>query len=126
MLAQSETKEIAVTPQAFWHDRSLLQQAMLSRSPGKWFAQWDHPMVLEPMATNPFYRLTARCAGDAIETSIGFDLLQGSRFSLCKRPDCSRPFLVNRRGKQFCSYDCAHVVAVRKSRQTKTKKAKGS
>ncbi len=119
MQAQYEKQPFAVTLDAFWRDRFLFKEAMLSRSLSKWFAQWSQPVVLEPKLGSPSYRLTARCTRDAIEASIGFDLLQGSRFSLCKRADCSRPFVANRMGKKFCSYDCAHVIAVRKFRKRK-------
>ena len=118
---------MAVTPEAIWHEQTLLREAMLagSKSPERWFATYQ-PLMLEPVSTNPFYRYIARCIGDAIEALITFDLLQGSKFSLCKRTDCGRPFVANRRGRQFCSYDCAHLVAVRKSRQPRNRKTKGS
>ena len=129
MKAESiKQRDLVVTPEAIWHDRSLLQKRMLvaSKAPEVWFAKSREILLLEPVTTNPFYRHTARCAGDAIEASIAFDLLQGTKFSLCRRRDCAKPFVANRRGKLFCCYDCAHLVAVRNSRKPTALKTKGS
>jgi hypothetical protein len=128
LFGKDEPKAMAITPEAIWHEQTLLREATVagSKSWKRWFATSHQQMTLEPVPTNPFYRYTARCTGDAIEALIAFDLLQGSKFSLCKRTDCSKPFVANRRGKQFCSYNCAHVMAVRKSRKRKARKQKGS
>jgi hypothetical protein len=54
----------------------------------------------------------------AMLTTIKLDKLLGAEFRVCARPDCQNaPFRVGTRQKEFCSYDCAHLMAVRRSRQ---------
>jgi hypothetical protein len=61
----------------------------------------------------------------AIVRSVQIDKLQGAEFRLCARPDCKEPpFRVGARQKQFCSSDCAHLVAVRRSRARSAAEAK--
>ena len=71
------------------------------------------------------------CSGafEMIGATIHLDALQGAQFRVCARPDCNNPpFRVEARHKIFCSPECAHLVAVRNSRQraaeTKSKAAK--
>src|SRR5271157_5680400 len=62
---------------------------------------------------------------DAIIATIQLDLLQGAKFRVCARHDCKEPpFQVGNRLKQFCSYECAHLAAVRRSRAAKAAKNK--
>jgi hypothetical protein len=57
------------------------------------------------------------CVLDAIAFSIQYDHLQGHTNRYCARPDCGKIFLLGyRREKIYCSIECAHVMAVRKSR----------
>ena len=34
----------------------------------------------------------------------------------CARPDCGKPFAQTRPDKIFCSYNCAHLVSIRRVR----------
>lgn len=53
----------------------------------------------------------------AIIATIQLDVLRGALFKVCARTDCvSPPFKVEARHKIYCSPECAHLVAVRKSR----------
>jgi hypothetical protein len=66
---------------------------------------------------------------DTIITTIQIDKLQGAEFRVCARHDCKNPpFRAEARHKIFCDSSCAHLVAVRKSRerasQAKSKAAK--
>jgi hypothetical protein len=55
---------------------------------------------------------------DAILATIQIDKLQGAEFRVCARHDCKNaPFRVEARHKIFCDAACAHLVAVRKSRE---------
>lgn len=59
---------------------------------------------------------------DAIIATIQLDLLQGARFKTCARHDCTAPpFRGDDPRKQFCSPECAHLAAVRRSRGAKAK-----
>jgi hypothetical protein len=73
----------------------------------------------------------AQTALEAIIATIQIDKLTGAEFRVCARHDCKKPpFRVEARQKIFCSSDCAHLVAVRKSREraaeAKSKAAKKS
>ena len=66
---------------------------------------------------------------EAIIATIQIDKLQGAEFRVCARLDCMNPpFRIEARHKIFCDSACAHLVAVRKSRerapQAKSKAAK--
>jgi len=62
---------------------------------------------------------------DAIIATIQLDLLQGAHFRTCARHDCNAaPFRVGKHLKKFCSYDCAHLAAVRRSREPAAKTGK--
>jgi hypothetical protein len=55
---------------------------------------------------------------EAIIATIQIDKLQGAEFRVCARHDCKNPpFRVEARHKIFCDSSCAHLVAVRKSRE---------
>jgi hypothetical protein len=55
---------------------------------------------------------------EAILCSIVIDRLRDRRFEVCQRPDCDRIYEVTSSHKRkFCSYDCAHLVAVRSARK---------
>lgn len=57
--------------------------------------------------------------------TVIFDNMQGFKFRICQRPDCRAPFqLTSRRPRKYCSYACAHLMTVRKSRRPKGKKLK--
>ncbi|WP_348265272.1 hypothetical protein P8935_12165 [Telmatobacter sp. DSM 110680] len=54
----------------------------------------------------------------AIIATIQVDALRGAKFRVCARHDCkSAPFRIEARHKIYCDSDCAHLVAVRNSRE---------
>jgi len=54
----------------------------------------------------------------AIFATVQIEKLQKAEFRRCARSDCKNPpFRVEARHKIFCSSDCAHLVAVRNSRE---------
>lgn len=68
----------------------------------------DGTLVGEAEAHNTF---------DAMLSSIFIDRLKKLRFKVCKRPDCAAIYeLSSRHKRKFCSYECAHLMAVRRSR----------
>lgn len=59
----------------------------------------------------------ARNTFDAILSTVFIDRLKKLRFKVCKRPDCAAIYeLTSRHRRKFCSYECAHLMAVRRSR----------
>jgi hypothetical protein len=65
----------------------------------------------------PAARIRSQNPLRAMVATIQVEKLQGATFKDCARSDCKNaPFRVEARHKIFCSSDCAHLVAVRKSR----------
>lgn len=76
------------------------------------------PIDFEWGAETPIARITCTSALQTIIATIQMDALQGAQFRVCARHDCNNPpFRVEARHKVFCCSDCAHLVAVRNSRQ---------
>lgn len=76
----------------------------------------DGILVGEAEALNTF---------DAILSTIFIGRLRKLRFKVCARPDCATIYeLTSRHKRKFCSYDCAHLMTVRRSRKGKKKKKK--
>jgi CGNR zinc finger len=65
-------------------------------------------------------RLFCDSVRDAILAAIYLDKLANVTSSMCHRPDCGVVFNhESKHQRKYCSSDCAHVEAVRKSRQRK-------
>lgn len=61
----------------------------------------------------------------AIIATLQIDALNGAKFRICARHDCkSAPFKVEARHKIYCSSECAHLVAVRNSRERDAKETR--
>lgn len=76
------------------------------------------PIDFEWEAETPIARINCTSAFKTIIATIQVDALQGAQFRVCARHDCNNPpFRVEARHKIFCCSDCAHLVAVRKSRE---------
>lgn len=74
----------------------------------------DGKVIAEAEAANTF---------DAIVSTIFIDRLRKLRFKVCQRPDCAAIYkLTSRHTRKFCSYNCAHVMTVRRSRKAQKKK----
>ncbi len=63
---------------------------------------------------------------EGIIATVQIDALQGAQFRVCARHDCKNPpFRLEARHKIYCSPECAHLVAVRKSRERLADHKKG-
>ncbi|MGA9068788.1 MAG: hypothetical protein WB424_00950 [Terracidiphilus sp.] len=70
----------------------------------------------------PVARIRENSVLKKIIATIQVDALQGAQFRVCARHDCKNPpFQVEARQKIFCCSDCAHLVAVRNSRERAAK-----
>ena len=79
--------------------------------------EWDAEFLTVKLGNNT--------ALGTIIASIQVDALEGAEFKLCARRDCNAtPFRFENPLKQFCSYECAHLVAVRRSRERAATAAK--
>jgi hypothetical protein len=92
------------------------------------------PKLITPLRTvfaweeTPKAYVVTTSSLEAIIATIQIDKLMGATFRVCARHDCkAAPFKKGNHSKQFCSYECAHLAAVRRSREPKTgkKKARG-
>jgi hypothetical protein len=93
----------------------------LKGAPGDWLAKSS--LSFGAQSKFPHYLSTDSTCLGAIRTSISIDFLRRVSFRICKRPDCGEPFAADRKGKQYCSQYCAHLVSVRRTRRELKKQA---
>lgn len=93
----------------------------LKGNPADWLAKSS--LNFGSQSKFPHYVHTDYTCRDAIHTSISIDYLRRVPFRICKRPDCGEPFAADRKGKQYCSQYCAHLVSVRRTRKERKKQA---
>jgi hypothetical protein len=118
-----------ISKRIFGQWQSLLREAMI-RPAREWVAlksefQKSHVRLsLQPRIAfdwggeTPKAIIFAQTALEAIIATIQIDKLIGAEFRVCARHDCKNPpFRVEARHKIFCLPDCAHLVAVRRSRE---------
>jgi hypothetical protein len=80
--------------------------------------EWNEPV--------PTAHISVLHSTQAVILSIQLEKLQGADFKVCARPDCQEPpFRVGARAREYCSYDCAHLMAVRRSRKQAKKMQEG-
>lgn len=61
----------------------------------------------------------------ACAAQLFLEKLSGAEYGWCARPDCNKFFrLESKHFRKYCSQDCAHVVAVRTSRERKQQRPK--
>lgn len=127
----------AVNQTEFMEWQGLLREA-LKLTPKKWsqlHKRFDPSKVekfLAPLriefewdGKSPRANIATMRSLDAMIATIQLDFLQGAQFKTCARPDCAAPpFRGDDPRKQYCSPQCAHLVAVRKSRAKQPKPAK--
>ncbi len=109
----------------------LLLRSALPLHPMEWkklesrFGQKKVGKLFEPLpisfawdAKVPTARIRTKKVLTAIIATIQLDVLRGAKFKVCARTDCPNPpFRVEVRHKIYCSHECAHLVAVRNSRE---------
>jgi hypothetical protein len=126
-----------ISQKSFEEWQRLLREAMIT-SPSKWRLlekrfdpqKVNHLLSYTPIrfewdGETPIMKMASNTALETIIASIQLDALEGAKFRLCARHDCNAaPFRVENRLKVYCSHECAHLAAVRRSRETKTGKRK--
>ena len=126
---QEEKRNRLVGKEGFQKWQRLLRKAMVL-PPKDWLAlrdEFDLLMVwhlMHPISFNvdwekeiPVARVPLSGVLETLIATIQLDKLQGAQFKVCARADCNNPpFRVEARQKEYCSYDCAHLAAVRRSR----------
>jgi hypothetical protein len=118
-----------VTEQQFADWQRLLRRALvvpaqdwkrLSTEFGK-LAAWlsiELSIEFDWSGSVPTARIIVNSELQAMLEATRLDKLLGAEFRVCSRSDCQNPpFRVEARQKEYCSYDCAHLMAVRRSRE---------
>ena len=125
---------LRVNKKGFRQWQELLREALLH--PAREWEAWGHnarlwlsaqPRLFFDWESEPPQAIIfAQSPLEAMIATIQVDKLTGAEFRVCARHDCKNPpFRVEARQKIFCSMDCAHLVAVRRSRErSKTGKRK--
>jgi len=96
-------------------------KALLS-PPEQWFPfiGWTHSITAKA-GFPPFWVSTEGCR-TAIETTITIDFVNGVRFAVCERPDCSGTkyfAMTSEHVRKYCSQYCGHLESVRRGRLAK-------
>ena len=103
-----------------WQRQAVVRDA-LKGDPGEWVK--THGFRFRSQSTFPHFVHVANDCFSCIIDSITIDFLRKIPFRICKRSDCGTPFAADRRGKQYCSQYCAHLVSLRKARKELKKRA---
>jgi len=78
------------------------------------------PEVSIPLESPIRIRLLCGCVRDAIMAANYLDKLGNVKSAVCHRPDCGVVYdLVSKHARKFCTPECAHLDAVRRSRMRK-------
>jgi hypothetical protein len=126
---------IRISQNGFAEWQAMLREALL-RHPREWrdfetrFDRQKVRMLFRPLPIGfvwdgdaPEARIALSGALLIIIATIQLDVLRAAQFRACARTDCRNPpFEVETRRKIFCSPECAHLVAVRRSREPGRKK----
>jgi hypothetical protein len=103
------------------HPRNSKEAARIAERPDIFSLVFDW----EKRAPRP--TITTVCFWNAVLLSLQIDLVQGTRFKTCARPDCGIPYPIsNRHEHKYCSQYCGHLESLRRKRgTTATTKKKG-
>jgi len=104
----------------FWHMREHARLALSSKARLDVLGQFELPTRLVLKRTGSYFLICTVAFLDALFATIVLDHAEGAKVMRCARPDCGIVFTANNQHKRkYCTWDCAHLVAVRKSRLTK-------
>jgi hypothetical protein len=101
-----------------------VRTALISSSPGTWFAGGFSSLPISPFQTTeyPYFTASTIQCQDAIRMTVTIDLLLRLRFKACARRDCAMPFAIKSKHKRkYCTQYCGHLVSVRRNRKAETR-----
>jgi hypothetical protein len=76
------------------------------------------PMHIEWRRNKPFAVIETITAMELLIATTNLDMLKGGRWRVCELDTCRMPFpVLTEHDKKYCSWECAHVISSRKSRQ---------
>jgi hypothetical protein len=103
------------------HQLHLAIRAAIGNEPEGWFAD-RHALPIDWRFNSdfPYFGVLTDKIESALRMTVTADLLNGAKFLTCARPDCGQPFKVNsKHARKYCSPNCGHMEAVRRSRAAK-------
>jgi hypothetical protein len=105
---------------SIWSDQDVFATALRS-DPSEWLSRSPLGSFETRDEFPHFVRRVSTCR-DAIEATITFDFVQGSRFRLCAIKECRFPFkLESDHKRKYCSQYHAHLASVRRNRKLAAK-----
>jgi hypothetical protein len=85
--------------------------------PAKWLGTSRAAIPTSQRERAPYFFAEAYHCRMAVEYLITLDHLRGARIAVCARSDCGAQYeIVSQHKRLYCSMECAHLVAVRRSR----------
>lgn len=82
--------------------------------------QNELPLHIEWRKSKPIAVIETITGRELLTATTHLELIQGAKFKVCQRPDCAIMFpVISKHARKYCSYNCAHLMAVRKSRPAK-------
>jgi len=111
---QQALREAAELPVEKWGEASI---------------RWFNVSLLKVNLNFEEGHLTGECVVEsgalACTAQLFLEKLSGAEYGWCARPDCPEWYrLESKHPRKYCSQDCAHVIAVRASRERKVKRGK--
>jgi CGNR zinc finger len=104
----------------FWHIREHAQIALSSKKGLDILSAFDLPVRLVLKSTGSYFLICTITFLETLLATVLIDNAKGARVLKCARPDCGIVFSTdNQHERKYCSWDCGHLVAVRKFRLTK-------
>ena len=138
-----------VIPEKVWEQRDYYRSA-LKASPDKWLSyaegmravlegkrqmtpsteEWlNRPEALirtvSTRESYPHFQLRRSLCRQTIEATITMDFLRKTKFGICKRTDCSKPYPIESLHKRkFCSQYCGHLESMRRQSRERNKQSR--
>jgi len=82
--------------------------------------QNELPLHVEWRKSKPIAVIETITGRELLTATTHLELIQGAKFKVCQRPDCAIMFpVISKRARKYCTYNCAHLMAVRNSRPGK-------
>jgi hypothetical protein len=92
-------------------------KSTLQSDPSMWLSHY-RPGGFSTKDKFPYFEYKTSTCKEAIEATITFDFLQGTKFRLCALKDCRVPFkLESGHKRRFCMQYHAHLASVRRNRK---------
>lgn len=105
-------------PERMIHLQELIRWGLICQ-PEKWFnSSLGRVSPIGPQDQFPYFVIQEFGCERVILATITIDRLRNTKYRLCARPDCKRPFAKRTKHKKdYCRNYCAHLESVRRNRR---------